>query len=127
MTGDYCLCYEPIRSIYDKIKMNNKLNTPKFVKNVLAILIILAVIYFGIVPFLLGGKKMETFCSQITPGMQVKEVYKSIDQTRYKYLENKEGDSHTITIIDSKAMGRFICEVALSQNNVVEVRYVYND
>ena len=32
-----------------------------------------------------------------------------------------------IWIIDSKAMGRFLCEVALDQDKVIEARYVFND
>jgi len=107
--------------------MKNKQNTSKIVKNVLAILIIFAVIYFGIMPFIFGGKKMKTFCRQITPGMQSNEVYKLIEQTHYKFLKNKEGANHTVTIIDSKAMGRSICEVAFRQDRVIEARYVYND
>ena len=96
-----------------KTKMNDKLNTSKIVKTVIAILIIVTVIYIGIMPFVFGGKKMKNFCRQIAPGMQSNEVYKLIDRTHYKSLENKKGDNHTITIIDSKAMGRFICEVCL--------------
>jgi hypothetical protein len=78
-------------------------------------------------PFIFGGEKMKTFCQQITPGMPSNEAYKLIEQTHYRFLENKEGENHTITIIDSKAMGRFICEVALDQDKVIDARYVYND
>ena len=107
--------------------MNNKLNASKIVKNALAVLIIVAVIYFGVMPFVFGGKKMKTFCNQITPGLQSNEVYKLIEQTHYKFFEKKDRNNHTITVIDSKAMGRFVCEVALYQDNVVEAKYVYND
>jgi len=115
------------QALYVTTKMNNKLNTSKIVKNILAILIFFAVIYFGIIPFIFGGKKIKTFCRQIIPGMKSNEVYKLIDRTHYKFLENKKGDNHTITIIDSKAMGRFICEVSLDHGKVIEARYVYND
>ena len=107
--------------------MKNKLNFSKILKNALVVLIIVAIIYFGIMPFVFGGKKMKTFCRQLTPGMQSNEVYKLIKQTHYKFLEKKDRNNHTITIIDSKAMGRFICEVALYQDKVVEAKYVYND
>jgi len=110
-----------------KTKMNDKLNTSKIVKTVIAILIIVTVIYIGIMPFVFGGNKMKTFCRKITPGMQSNEIYKLIERTHYKLLENKEGENHTITIIDSKAMGRFICEIVLIQDKVIEARYVHND
>ena len=110
-----------------KTKMNDQPNTFKVVKNGLAILIIVAAVYFGIMPFVFGGKKMKTFCRQIPPGMPLNEVCQLIEQAHYKYLEDKQRGRHTITIIDSKAMGRFVCEVALSQDKVIEARYVYND
>lgn len=37
----------------------------------------------------------------------------------YKFLENKEEANLTTTSMDSKAIGRFICEVALDQDKVI--------
>ena len=96
-------------------------------RNIIAVCIILAFFYFGVMPFVFGGKKMKTFCRQITPGMSSSEIYTLIEQTHYRLFENKEGDKHTITIYDAKAMGRFTCEVALDQNKVIQARHVYND
>lgn len=70
---------------------------------------------------------MKTFCQQISPGLSLNEVHKLTEQTHYKLLENKEGNKHTITIIDGKAIGRFICEVTLDHNKVIEAKYIYND
>ncbi|MFC1830240.1 hypothetical protein ACFL0O_11595 [Thermodesulfobacteriota bacterium] len=70
---------------------------------------------------------MKKFCDQITVGMQLDDVYKLVEQTHYRYKERKEGDKHLITIIDTRAMGRFICQVTLIQDKVIEARYVYND
>jgi hypothetical protein len=109
--------------------MNEQSRSFKIKRSQIAIIIllILAFVYFGMIPFFYGGKKMKTFCIKITPGMQTNEVYKLIEQTQYKFLENKEGAYHTIIIIDSKAMGRFICEVTLDQDKVIDATYVYND
>ena len=107
--------------------MTNKLSPFRILRNIIAVFIILAFLYFGVLPFVFGGKKMKTFCQQITPGMPSSEIYTLIEQTHYKLLENKEGDKHTITIYDAKAMGRFICEVALDQNKVIQARHVHND
>jgi hypothetical protein len=94
--------------------------------NVVGVLIILTFIYFGVLPFVFGAKKMQTFCQQITPGLSVDEVYRLTEQTHYKLLEIKEGE-HTLSIIDGKAMGRFICEVTLDHNKVIEAQYIHND
>jgi hypothetical protein len=107
--------------------MPNKSSLVKIVRNAIAMTIILGFVYFGIMPFIFGGKNMESFCSQVTPGMHLNEVYKLIEQTDYKFIENSEGDIQTITIIDSKAMGRFICEVDLDQDKVMGASYVAND
>jgi hypothetical protein len=97
------------------------------IRNVIAISILVAFVYLGIMPFISGGKKMKSLCIEITPGMTLGEVHQLIEQNHYKFIENKNGDSRTITIIDSKAMGRFICEVSLDRDKVVETKYIYND
>jgi hypothetical protein len=107
--------------------MSNKSRPFRIIKNVIGVFIILAFLYFGVLPFVFGGKDMKTFCQQITPGMPSNEVYKLTEQTHYKLLESKEGDKHTITIYDAKAMGRFICEVPLDHNKVIEAKYIHND
>ena len=59
--------------------------------------------------------------------MRKNKSYKLTKQSHYKLLEIKENDKHTITIIDGRAMGRFICEVSIENNKVVEAEYIYND
>ena len=107
--------------------MSNKLRQFRITRYAIAIMVILAFIYFGIIPYIFGGKKMETFCGQLAPGMQSKEVYELIAQTDYKYLENKGQNPQTIIIIDSEASGRFICEVAIHQDKVIDASYAIND
>ena len=51
--------------------------------------------------------------------MQTNEVYQLIEQTEHEFWENKKAANHTITIMDSKAIGRFICEVALDRDKVI--------
>jgi len=107
--------------------MSNKSRRSRIIKNVIGVFIILVFLYFGVLPFVFGAKKMKTFCQQLTPGLSANEVSKSAEQTRYKLLESKEEDKHTMTIIDGKAMGRYICEVTLEHNKVIEARYIFND
>ena len=107
--------------------MSNKSRPSRIIKNVIGVFIILVFLYFGVLPFVFGAKKMRTFCQEITPGLPTNEVYSLIEQTHYRFLEDKEGDKHNLTIIDGKAMGRFLCEVTLDRNKVIEARYVFND
>jgi hypothetical protein len=104
-----------------------KSKTSRTLKNVVGVFILLAFLYFGVLPFLLGGKKMKSFCQQITPGLSANEVYKLTEQTNYKILDSKEGDKHTLIIYDAKATGRFICEVTADHNKVIEAKYIHND
>ena len=107
--------------------MSKKSRPSRIIKNIVGVFIILVFLYFGVLPFVFGAKKMRTFCQQITPGLPTNEVHRLIEQTHYKCLEFKEGDKHTLTIVDGKAMGRFICEVTLDHNKVIEARYIFND
>jgi hypothetical protein len=107
--------------------MTNKSRPLRILKNVIGVIIILFVLYFGLLPFVFGAKKMKSFCQQITPGLATSEVYKLTEQTHYRLLEVKEGDLESLTIIDAKAMGRFICEMTLDHDKVIEARYIFND
>ena len=122
-----CISKKGKRNGMWNIKMADKPNRFRTIRNVIGIIILLAFVYFGIMPFIIGGDKMKTLCQSITPGMTPDDVHKLIDRGHYKFIENGSGDNHTITIIDSKAMGRFICEVSFDQDKVTEARYVYND
>ena len=107
--------------------MSDKPRSFRSIKNVVGVFIILVFLYFGVLPFVFGSKKMKTFCQQITPGMQFNEVYELTKQTHYKHLEEKEGNKHTVIMVDGKAMGRFSCVVTLDHNKVIEAKYTHND
>ena len=98
-----------------------------FMKNSIGILIIFAILYFGILPFILGPKKMKNFCGQVRPGMTLNEVYQLTEETRYKVVENKVEGGHSIYVLDAKAMSRFSCYIFLDQNRVIEATYQYID
>ena len=107
--------------------MRNASKRSKVIKNIIGILIIFVVVYYGILPFLIGPRKMKAFCGQIAPGMPTNEVYRLAEQTRYIIEENKTPVMHTIWVIDGRAMGRFVCDITLDQNAVVEAKYRHND
>jgi hypothetical protein len=107
--------------------MNTKSHPFRTILIAIALIVMLGFFYFGIWPYIFGAKKMETFCEQITPGMQANEIFGLISDTDYKYVKNKGKNVDIILIIDSDASGRFICEVAMDGDKVVNASYVKND
>ena len=71
---------------------------------------------------------MENLCRQITVGMPSSEIYKFFKgKNRYRIKDYKEENKRRILIIDTKAMGRFICDVSLKDNKVEKAKYIFND
>ena len=67
---------------------------------------------------------MRAFCEEIPVGELAEIVLDRADDLGYS---NRELESGQILIIDSRAMGRFICDVSISDGKIVGVTYVYND
>ena len=86
--------------------MNTKSHPFRTIFIAIALMVIPGFIYYGIWPYIFGGKKMMSFCEQITPGIHSKDVFELISITDYKYVENKDKNADTILIIDSDASGR---------------------
>ena len=99
----------------------------RIVMRALAIIIVVAIAYFGIIPFIFGGKKMKSFCGRISPGMKSSEIILLAEKENYTIIERKEAGKQYITIADARAMGRFVCEISLYKEAAVEARYVHND
>ena len=87
--------------------------------------LILAAMVFVIYPFVVGGDDMESFCSSIELG-EIKEdfVERALDAG---YDLEKSSDGMSLLIVDTRAMGRFICEVSISRNQITKTEYVFND
>lgn len=67
---------------------------------------------------------MRAFCEEIPVGELAEIVLDRADDLGYS---NRELESGQILIIDSRAMGRFICDVSISDGKIVGVTYVHND
>lgn len=107
--------------------MKYKGNNFKLVKYTLGIAIIFIFVYFGIMPFISGGKNMKSFCETISPGMALSDVKVLAEKHNYRIVERNNRGKNTIKIIDTAAMGRFICEVSFIQGSVVDAEYIHND
>ena len=75
-------------------------------------------------PFMVGGSKMKSFCEAIKVGELEGSVLARSDDRGYTSRELEKG---RLLLIDSRAMGRFICDVSISDGKIVGVTYVHND
>jgi hypothetical protein len=87
-------------------------------------LVILGLFGFAIYPFIVGDENMESFCKTIEAGELTDVVFSRAKESGYssRVLE----DQNKVLIIDSSAMGRYICEVSLSDDKVTGAMYVPN-
>lgn len=74
--------------------------------------------------FVTGGSKMQTFCESIQAGDPVENATTRAHAHGYT---TREISANQLLIIDSDAMGRFICGVTISDGKVVAAVYVHND
>jgi hypothetical protein len=88
-------------------------------------ILILIVIAYSIYPCLIGGSKMEDFCNTIQPGEFDKNIVTRAKKAGYSYYQSPE--ESPLLIVDSQAMGRFICEISISEGKATKSRYVFND
>ena len=75
-------------------------------------------------PFIVGGSKMQSFCEEIKTGDLEENVLARADELGYS---TREHDRNRLLIVDSRAMGRFICDVSKSDGKVREAEYIFND
>jgi len=87
-------------------------------------LLILGFIGYTVYPLLVGDGKMRSFCTTIRTGESKSVVLARAMDSGYSSRE-LEGQNQ-ILIIDSRAMGRYICDVSLSDDKVTGSKYVPN-
>ena len=67
---------------------------------------------------------MQSFCEAIQVGESVENLMVRVDDHRYTRRDLEKG---RLLLIDSGAMGRFICDVSISDGKIVEAIYVHNN
>ena len=95
--------------------------------NIMGGLIILFVIVYTLYPFIVGRSEMETFCSSIRIGEAKTELINRAQTAHYLTKESNLNGADRLLVINSRAMGRYICEVTLEENRVATAKYVSND
>jgi len=84
-----------------------------------------ALFYFAVWPFVVGGSNMQAFCRSLAKDTLISRVRDIVQQTRYRMSPpDKEGRAF---IHDPRSFGRFICEVHFKDERLVSARYQQND
>ncbi|TNF97725.1 MAG: hypothetical protein EP297_10030 [Gammaproteobacteria bacterium] len=92
-------------------------------KNIVGLLI-LGFAGYIVYPLFVGDEKMKTFCETVQVGETKENVLARALEAGYTGRESeKQGQ---ILLVDSRAMGRYICEVTISNNKVTGAKYVFN-
>jgi hypothetical protein len=95
--------------------------------NIIGGSILLIVIFHTLYPFVVGGSEMEKFCSSVVPGEAKKELIKRAKTAHYSIREPNLNGVDRVLVVDSRAMGRFICDITLEENRVATSTYIFND
>lgn len=78
---------------------------------------------YVVYPFVMSGTQMHSFCEAIQVGESEERVLARVDKRGYTSRELEKG---RILLIDSRAMGRFICDISISDGKIVGATYVHN-
>ncbi len=79
---------------------------------------------YVVYPFIVGDSKMQSFCETIKVGDLEGSVLALANDHGYS---RRELDNGRLLLIDSRAMGRFICDISIADGKIAEVTYVHND
>ena len=96
----------------------------KVVLRILGIILLGVVFYFGW-PFVVGGSRMESFCSSLTNGLSFKEV--EILATPKGYRMMRLSKEQQTVIHEPRSMGRFLCDLEFRDDKLISAKYVNND
>ena len=92
----------------------------------LAVAAVAVGLYLGVRPFVSGNSGMKAFCESLSTGMGLQDIDSRAKARGYKVMPSRDGQQ-PILIVDSAAMGRFICQVRTENDRLVSTRYILND
>lgn len=97
----------------------------KMLSVIVGVLLLGALVYFAVWPFVVGSSNMQAFCRSLAMDTLISGVRDMVRQTRYRMSPpDKEGRAF---IHDPRSFGRFICEVQFKEERLLSVRYRQND
>lgn len=78
-------------------------------------------------PFAAGSPRMKSFCESLSPGTSVTVIRERATERGYRFMPPMGEGQQPGIVIDERAMGRFVCEVRLSDDRLVAAQYRLND
>lgn len=87
-------------------------------------LALLAGLAYGLYPFVAGGRNMRGFCEGLQPNATRHAVERAVADKgfRLRIGEDQKGFVH-----DTRAFGRYLCEVEFDGDRLVTATYILND
>ena len=89
------------------------------------ITLLCAFFYIGLWPFIVGGSRMESFCSSLSKGLSVTEVASLAAQKGYRL--SRLSKEQRALVYEPRSMGRFVCVLEFREERLVSAKYVPND
>lgn len=87
-------------------------------------ILFLAGIVYWLYPFVLGERQMQEFCRSLMIGSARKDVEAAVEGKSLNIVIGKEQIGY---VHDTRAFGRFICEVRFVDDRLVSAEYFLND
>ena len=81
--------------------------------------------YIGLWPFIVGGSRMESFCTSLSNGLSIAQVESLAAQNGYRL--SRLSKEQRALVHEPRSMGRFICDVEFREERLVSAKYVLND
>lgn len=97
----------------------------KVIFSFLDIALLGAFFYIGLWPFIVGGSRMESFCSSLSNGWSVAEVASLAAQKVYR-LSSLSKEQRAL-VHEPRSMGRFLCALEFREERLVSAKYVLNE
>ena len=97
----------------------------KVIFSFLGIALLGAFFYYGLWPFIVGGSRMESFCSSLSKGLSVTEVASLAAQKGHRL--SRLSKEQRALVHEPRSMGRFLCDLEFREERLVSAKYVLND
>jgi hypothetical protein len=95
----------------------------KLIRRLPGFLLLMGVAYF-MYPLVTGAGRMQSFCGAIQAGEPEESLLARVAAVGY---DSRKPDNARLLLIDSRAMGRFICDVSILDGKTAGATYVNND
>lgn len=97
----------------------------KIIFSFLGIALLGSFFYIGLWPFIVGGSRMESFCSSLPNGLSAAEVTSLAAQKGYRL--SRMSKEQRAFVQEPRSMGRFKCDLEFREERLVSAKYALDD